>query len=498
MLHAGDVGGVWARSAGPHRVVADVAVPQSLSIEAGALVCAHPGAAIVVGPSGALEAHGTADRPITFTASTPDDRWGGIRYGAPQTTDQVIVSLRHVVIEDAQVGVQGSWGGVNVEHAVFRQLDAAAVRGIDISLRDVVVDNACNGLADSCVAVAVLANGRGHMENTVVRGSGAGGVSVLWRSTLHLANVLIEGADGVGLYASADAAGPAVLTVEHPVRITGGGSYPALLGHHAAGVLLDTEAAQQRLLGNARDTVVVRGEVGTAPDVIVTRHLPWSLTTGFSASWRTIRLEPGATLHLPTAAAVPLSVLRFIAAGTAEHPVTVTGQGSLHIGSQGSVAEPSLIAHAVLEGIDLLARSGTLISFEDMVVRNAHLSILAAGTRLERIAVHGGLMSTVAEALLVGAADVSISDCTVTGSPFDGIRVLIAAGVRVRDCNIHGNAGVGLRNDDAQPVDAVQNWWGDPAGPHGPQGDGVAGPVLYQPFRTAPVPGAPTVSVRRP
>lgn len=62
--------------------------------------------------------------------------------------------------------------------------------------------------------------------------------------------------------------------------------------------------------------------------------------------------------------------------------------------------------------------------------------------------------------------------------------MLVADGVRVNDCNIHGNAG--LRNLAAATMDTRNNWWGDPQGPHGPDGDGVAGNVEFVPFRTQP------------
>lgn len=55
------------------------------------------------------------------------------------------------------------------------------------------------------------------------------------------------------------------------------------------------------------------------------------------------------------------------------------------------------------------------------------------------------------------------------------------------DCNIHGNAGVGLRNLAEPTVDARNNWWGDSQGPLGADGDGVAGNVEFVPFRTQPV-----------
>jgi len=48
----------------------------------------------------------------------------------------------------------------------------------------------------------------------------------------------------------------------------------------------------------------------------------------------------------------------------------------------------------------------------------------------------------------------------------------------VGGCNIVGNAGVGIRNDNPFVALAAQgNWWGDAGGAAGPTGDGVSGDV---------------------
>lgn len=88
-------------------------------------------------------------------------------------------------------------------------------------------------------------------------------------------------------------------------------------------------------------------------------------------------------------------------------------------------------------------------------------------------------------AISVDAGEVTISDCEVVESGGPGI--LVGSGnVRIEACNLVGNAGPGVENRGAGEVDARGNWWGDPDGPHGPEGDGVEGNVLYEPFLTAP------------
>ncbi len=96
-------------------------------------------------------------------------------------------------------------------------------------------------------------------------------------------------------------------------------------------------------------------------------------------------------------------------------------------------------------------------------------------------------------------ASVQISDCAVSGSKGDGIRVAFRT-VRtlpINRCNIHDNGGVGVVNLSDFEVDATGNWWGDPAGPNGPQGDGVSGAVDFGAFLTELVEiGAATAGVK--
>jgi hypothetical protein len=91
-------------------------------------------------------------------------------------------------------------------------------------------------------------------------------------------------------------------------------------------------------------------------------------------------------------------------------------------------------------------------------------------------------------AVHVAGPDVRIEVCDISGVAADAILTSVVDGVQIRDCNLHGNAGAGVRNEAAAPVDARHNWWGSAMGPIGPGGDGVAGAVTFEPFRTEPVP----------
>lgn len=74
------------------------------------------------------------------------------------------------------------------------------------------------------------------------------------------------------------------------------------------------------------------------------------------------------------------------------------------------------------------------------------------------------------------------TNCEVSASGRHGIVVAdLATGkapkVEVSGCNLFGNDGNAIENLSIASVQAVGNWWGDPAGPQGPKGDGTSGAV---------------------
>jgi hypothetical protein len=492
-VRSGTVSGNWTRNQSPHRVADTVYVSGELVIEAGALVCLGPDAAISWRPesAGTVVAVGTAEAPVVFTADRSGGRWGGFVFRSSLATGTAAVDLTHVVIENATTGIDLGYGqSARVSDGLIRRITGPGVHAGGIRLRNVVVDSVCQG--GSCAAVSAFSYSGVFLEDVWIRDSGGSGVWMGDRGTLTLANVRITGSAGTGLalYWPSGRFGE-IGEVVHPIHITGGHGRPASLPASVVPHLLPDLEAQERWTGNAEDVVDVYHS-GSLGDLVVGPTLEWRLSNeqfGPSVSHLTM---------LPAARFSGGSVGRFTAEGTHEHPIAV--YGTILYGSD---AGPSRIVHGRLRNVIIRSGETHALEMSDVLAENGYVSLDAPGSRLERVFVRGvvnpwpsntvtpvppfGPRTTPTEALRIGAADVLISNSEVSQSPSDGVRVEVTDGVRIRDSNIEHNVGVGIRNVAVDPVDARDNWWGDPHGPLGTEGDGVHGAVAFEPYRTAPM-----------
>ncbi len=80
-----------------------------------------------------------------------------------------------------------------------------------------------------------------------------------------------------------------------------------------------------------------------------------------------------------------------------------------------------------------------------------------------------------------GPSTVSVKGSTISDNGI-GIFVCDGSTLEARFNNIFGNAALGVVNDGAQTVDAIHNWWGDAAGPFGPEGNAVSEDVGFIPW----------------
>ena len=187
--------------------------------------------------------------------------------------------------------------------------------------------------------------------------------------------------------------------------------------------------------------------------------------------------------------------------GSSSNPVTIEegfAGASLNFGVNIlALTTPSTIRNARLEGVSVVV-SGAFhpVVIESTLVRDAPVVIGAPGSEFsfstiigDRLMIHsfgGGPIvvegtvknSPYGEGIFINGSGVTLIRCEVSGSSGPG---LLTAGdantITVNSCNFFENGGVGVSNGALNTLDATGNWWGDPAGPNGPNGDGVAGNV---------------------
>ncbi|MBI4337680.1 MAG: right-handed parallel beta-helix repeat-containing protein [Chloroflexi bacterium] len=166
---------------------------------------------------------------------------------------------------------------------------------------------------------------------------------------------------------------------------------------------------------------------------------------------------------------------------------TVPGGGALPpggtaiqlIGVQGGLVQENQIDGAGV-GIQLAGNGASLVDLDGVQVRwNRVLRSMSA--------------DVVVVNQMLGAGPATARNMLIEGNVLadgagDGVRVVSNTADGVQDLHINYNnilnhAGVGVRNEMAgnpqPPVDAHWNWWGDPTGPLGPTGDGIAGNVQW-------------------
>ena len=502
VTHSGSIGNaVWRAADGPHRFTGTVTF-DTLEIRAGTLVCGEPGAVLV---GAKLTAIGTADAPIVFTAADPVAPWGGMRLlNQPHFSEEEASEFRHAVIRDLAEGIDAS----------------------DLIMRNSRVVEACQD--GDCVAIRGIGYSGIRLEDVVIDSSGGDGVGSGWRAGISLTRVRILNSAGIGLISSASD----VHLEAEGLRIVGGGSYPARIGAWQLQHLAGTREGADSLLGNASDTLLISGggETTEAP-MRVYRQLPWRLTRSFLDGSPSILAVPDLTIEAGASISfaephVVLLVRKLSAIGTAEEPVVLEGGAVAwgHLGdadenaSGGADPAPATIrlAHLFLKDMVLGQRlrwPPASVTLEmDSIAANASFLDLGRGTSLIRTAAltnsrirvrqsgavledvtmafpGDDLASSGASALHIDSGSVSLTGCDIRDAPFDAILVSesVAEGTFITGCNLVNNAGFGVNNLSAFTVDAAGNWWGDPAGPDGPDGDGVSGDVVVEPVRTEPV-----------
>lgn len=505
----------WTRAAGPHRVVGTVTAYGAgrLIIEPGTVVCLGQLGALDTYAGGRITARGLDTARIVFTAIDFADGWRGVTLnGAPDSASVFAhVLMEHVRSVSTAIAALDAHA-VLIDSAVLRQNGQAArleAPGSEIARSR--VDTTTSAQA----AAVVLGDSTGFVR-VAVHGAAGVGVDVTAASGARLMGGRIAGSGGMGLRVTGDRA----IADADPVRVTGGAGFPAEMSANAFARVYPALTDQDSLLGNAADTLSVTRSM-LKSWAYSRAVLPWRVRdTVFVEGWGILRVQPAGRLVFDQhAAIVARSGGRLVARGIHGYPVVLTAANPLQgwdgILLEGAPSNPSYLTNARVQHVDnpgygLIARGSHPVVVDSAVFRQNHgaISVWTAGSRISRTrvdttditAIQLGGAVTLESTRIRGAGStaglqlwdggVQVTSCEVRESAGFGIQVIsgVATLPTVRDCNLVDNGGPGMENPSPNGVvGAEDSWWGDAAGPTGPNGDGVSGLVDYTPWRTSPV-----------
>jgi hypothetical protein len=355
---------------------------------------------------------------------------------------------------------------------------------------------------------------------------------------------------GLSLGAAAPAISPALVNVSvigsggigmdvHPnrwfqpgssVTVTGGASYPVRVGPAAFSTFAYDSLSQAKLLGNARDEVLFYDAFQNTGSIVAYGHLPWHLEGRLTMdSLATLYARPGARfvydpngileatrggmLEIHGSASAPAV---FTAANPAAGPlVHLFFPGGTIVRPDTSRIVNAVVEHTsssfgavqaqggrvVLDSVRIRQSSGrgiacyngsTCIVSRTVVDTSRGIGVGAVDVNNSTFIANGlTVRDSRGEGVLLRnttTAPIQLTNCTVTGSTLDGIQVnATIRGVVINNCNLSGNTEEGVENGGSIQVDARFNWWGDPGGPFGPNGDGASGDIDHSQWLTAPV-----------
>lgn len=502
----------WTRANNPHRVDGWIHIEGSgvLTLQPGVLVCFGDYGALLAENGGRLVATGLDTARIRLTATDPADGWWGVHLA---DTPSAASTLKHVLLEHSFAATALSTHdhhAVLIDSSVFRQNEnGLALWGRGTSMRRSRVDTVISASEPAVTLGNVIT-----WEKNVVRGAAGVGLAVLGTNGVTLLGGRIEESGGVGLTVTTTGAG---FVDADPVRVVGGAGYPAAVVVSAFARIYPTLPDQDSLLGNARDTVVVTGGV-LQQWALSGPALPWRVTGDITVQNTGILIpKPGAVLAFDSSVSVTaLNGGRVLARGTAAAPVRFTSIASA--GWDGLVLRdtPSLGSYLTNVRVEnakttfaVQATHAHTVVIDSAVFRQngAAVFLKSPNSRISRSRIDTTLVSiaavileeasvTLESTLIRGSAghgmdvgggynSIQVLSCEIRDSAGDGLRLWV--GIEVHNCNLVNNAGPGINSlyySDGSNVE--NNWWGDAAGPGGPNGDGVAATLDYTPWRTTP------------
>jgi uncharacterized repeat protein (TIGR01451 family) len=509
--HPGLVGYEW----GPYAPVLEVPAGITLTLAPGVTLMGTPVGTIWLN-GGHLQAVGTPQAPITFTAASGmGEEWAGIAVGEGGTAN-----LEHSVIEK---GIYNLLMVPTAGPVTLKQSQSAYGRDVPL----VVTAEALHHL---------------HMEEVYFHNNGANRVIIhIFSDSLLSDNAHLTaqpGLEGYELWHAFDVTNdliiPAGVTLTAEADVT-------IFAQEETGIRVEGHLQAVGTPGSPITFTAASGIPGDWPGIYVGE-------TG-STYLEEVTIEKGLfNLGIgPSSGPVSLKQSRFSQSALAPLIVDVAALDRLqmeavdfHDNALNRIlldtdsasplsdnayltAQPGLegyeLWHGGLAPFDLIVPAGVTLTTEsgvtlfvpegDKVQVEGHLQ--ASGTLTHSVTFTGVLTGTAgwgglylqgtavlshthvtqsqASGILVDGGDLTAECSTVSHNQTAGIWVLAGGSpqVMVRASNFFGNEQAGLNNENSSQAEARFNWWGDASGPGGDgpgSGDAVWGEVLYEPWLT--------------
>jgi hypothetical protein len=500
----------WWPAGNPHRVTGSQIIDSggSLRLRPGVLVCFDPYTGIQADNGGQLAVDGDDTARVVLTAADPAHGWSGINLqGTPAATSFIgHARVEHVNVSYVAVTAYDPHTVV-LDSVTIRQSGRAAYL---LARHARIIDSRVDTTTYPYAAAVALGDSARFIRTTVRKAAGIG-VDVQGQSGVQLLGGRIEGSGGTGLRVIYSGS----VHAYDPIRITGGGGYPAEMPIDVLAKGHNTVAEMDSLVGNARDTLVTTG--GTLISAAyATSGLPWRVDGWITVdAGGSLRPQPGAHLAFQywTLARFQNGG-RLLARGTQAAPVVFTAAdpafGWLGIQLYDVPSSISYLTNAHVRDVNVYytavsTDASHAVDIDSTVFyRVGSAALLQSGSRMKRTRVDTTLSGSRAavelwgnarleSTLIRGASGVGVAandstvqivSCEVRESVGDGIQMLYQP-VEVHDCNLVNNGGLGVNNVSGVTADVEDNWWGDAAGPLGTSGDGVYGGD-YTPWRTTP------------
>ncbi|HEX6590093.1 MAG TPA: Ig-like domain-containing protein [Longimicrobiales bacterium] len=428
-----------------------------LRVQPGAYVFGAPFGHVYLTNGGSLDARGTSAQPITFTSDSTSP-WYGIT-GSSSVADTSWIS--NALIEFSRnTGALEAYG----QHAMV--IDSVRVRQATYS--GVVLHSPGSRLRHSTIdtthtpayAAVTLANDV-TFDGNVVRGAAGRGISVVG-GDVRILGGRIEDSGDLGI----DFSSGYRLAEGGPVRVIGSPAHPARLSLSALARMYPDATAQDSLLGNGADTLIVVGGSSWGDTATATAALPWRVESSvYFDSTSTLYALPGSRLSMQPGAYVEFRTGSSIQAiGSAAQPVTFTSLtagnywGGLYFSE--APADTSRIRHALIE----YGGSG---GYAGVFATNAHV-VRVDSTRIRQSYYRGVYLAASASSLRGVVVDTtsipgypavelysntSFIASTIRGAAGIGLQ-LNGTGVLVQGGRIEGSADVGMHAGSSQTLAA--------------------------------------------